>query len=238
MEALRDEVGADHAAICDLMRQLLPLDARVVRDTTVPGYMWGNRLLPIVAPRTSIRAANAAIGPGVPMAIGAALGTGKPTVVIQGDGGLMLSIGEISSLAEHGLPVIVCVFNDGGYGVLRIIQDALWDTHHGTEIGGIDFVGVAQAMGVPAERVASVVEFEAAFSRAVDRASGASGPVGPTPARHRPHRVDPDHVPAARAPGAAARAEPTARLPVTGWRCLCRDPAWCGRPVPSRASRP
>ncbi|WP_420624842.1 thiamine pyrophosphate-binding protein [Candidatus Poriferisodalis sp.] len=180
MEALRDEIGADHAAICDLMRQLLPHDARIVRDTTVPGYMWGNRLLPIVAPRTSIRAANAAIGPGVPMAVGAALGTGKPTVVIQGDGGLMLSIGEISSLAEHSLPVIVCVFNDGGYGVLRIIQDALWDEHHGTEIGGIDFVGVAQAMGVPAERVTSVAEFEAAFGRAVDRASGASGPVGPT----------------------------------------------------------
>lgn len=180
MEAMREEIGADHAAICDAMRRLLPDEARIVRDTTVPGYMWGNRLFPIVAPRTSIRAANAAIGPGVPMAVGASLASGQPTVVIQGDGGLMLSIGEISTLAEHGLPVIVCVFNDGGYGVLRIIQDALWDEHHGTEIGGIDFVGVAEAMGVPAQRVASAAEFEEAFSQAVARASGESGPVGPT----------------------------------------------------------
>jgi len=36
-------------------------------------------------------------------------------------------VGEISTLAEHGLPVIVCVLNDGRYAVLRIIQDALWD---------------------------------------------------------------------------------------------------------------
>ena len=180
MEAMREEIGADHAAICDAMRRLLPDEARIVRDTTVPGYMWGNRLLPIVAPRTSIRAANAAIGPGVPMAVGASLASGQPTVVIQGDGGLMLSIGEISTLAEHGLPVIVCVFNDGGYGVLRIIQDALWDEHHGTEIGGIDFVGVAEAMGVPAQRVASAAEFEEAFGQAVARASGESGPAGPS----------------------------------------------------------
>ncbi len=180
MEAMREEIGADHAAICDAMRRLLPDEARIVRDTTVPGYMWGNRLLPIVAPRTSIRAANAAIGPGVPMAVGASLASGQPTVVIQGDGGLMLSIGEISTLAEHGLPVIVCVFNDGGYGVLRIIQDALWDEHHGTEIGGIDFVGVAEAMGVPAQRVASAAEFEEAFSQAVARASGEAGPAGPS----------------------------------------------------------
>ena len=180
MEAMRDEIGPDHAAICDTIRRMLPDEARIVRDTTVPGYMWGNRLLPIVAPRTSIRAANAAIGPGVPMAVGASLASGQPTVVIQGDGGLMLSVGEISTLAEHGLPVVVCVFNDGGYGVLRIIQDALWDEHHGTEIGGVDFVGVAEAMGVPGTRVSSVVEFESAFGEAVARASGDAGPVGPS----------------------------------------------------------
>ncbi len=180
IEAMREEIGPDHAAICDTIRRMLAAGARIVRDTTVPGYMWGNRLLPIVAPRTSLRAAAAAIGPGVPMAVGAAVATGQPTVVIQGDGGLLLSIGELSTLAEHGLPVIVCVFNDGGYGVLRIIQDALWDDHHGTEIDDLDFVGVAEAMGVPAKRVSSVAEFEAAFSEAVTRASGKSGPVGPS----------------------------------------------------------
>ncbi|WP_419842156.1 thiamine pyrophosphate-binding protein [Candidatus Poriferisodalis sp.] len=180
IESMREEIGADHAAICDAIRRMLGDEARIVRDTTVPGYMWGNRLLPIVAPRTSIRAANAAIGPGVPMALGAAVGAGRPTVVIQGDGGLLLSVGELSALAEHGLPVIVCVFNDGGYGVLRIIQDAMWDAHHGTEIGGVDFVAVAQAMGVPAQRVRSVAEFTDAFGRAVARASGDGEPVGPS----------------------------------------------------------
>ena len=180
IEAMREEIGADHAAICDTIRRLLPDEACIVRDTTVPGYMWGNRLLPIVAPRTSIRAANAAIGPGVPMAVGAAVATNQPTVVIQGDGGLMLSVGEISTLAEHNLPVIVCVFNDGGYGVLRIIQDALWDESHGTEIGGIDFVALAQAMSVPAQRVSNVADFADAFGDAVARASGDGEPVGPS----------------------------------------------------------
>ena len=52
--------------------------------------------------------------------------------------------------------------------------------HHGTEIGGIDFVGVAEAMGVPGARVSSVAEFEAAFGEAVARASGDAGSVGPS----------------------------------------------------------
>ena len=221
MEALRDEVGADHAAICDLMRQLLPLDALVVRDTTVPGYMWGNRLLPIIAPRTSIRAANAAIGPGVPMAIGAALGTGKPTVVIQGDGGLMLSIGEISSLAEHGLPVIVCVFNDGGYGVLRIIQDALWDDppRHRDRRHRLRrrCPGDGRARRTRRQRF-----------RVRGRVQPCRRPcqwcrrsLGSNPARHRPHRSHPHHVPAARAPA------PPRGLTLT--ESLRRSVASCGR---------
>ncbi|HCB37075.1 MAG TPA: thiamine pyrophosphate-binding protein, partial [Acidimicrobiaceae bacterium] len=169
-EQVRTEIGVDHSAVCDTIRRLLPADGRIVRDSTVPAYTWGNRLLPILRSRTSIRPGAVAIGPGVPMGIGAAVGSGAPTVVIQGDGGLLLSLGELSACAEHGLPVIVLVFNDAGYGVLRVIQDAVFDEHHGTDLPRTDFVAVAEAMGVAAEAVGSAAEFEAAFGRAVERA--------------------------------------------------------------------
>src|SRR5690606_34504620 len=95
----------------------------VAKDATVAAYVWANRLLPVYEPRTSMRPASMAIGPGVPLAVGAAVGSGRPTVVIQGDGGLMLSLGELASAVQQRLPLVVCVFNDRGYGILRFIQD-------------------------------------------------------------------------------------------------------------------
>ena len=35
----------------------------------------------------------------------------------------MLSLGELATAAQYDLPLIVCVFNDRGYGMLRFIQD-------------------------------------------------------------------------------------------------------------------
>lgn len=168
-EALYESIGPDHHGIMSAMRRLLPRQGRIARDSTIPSYMWGNRLLPVLEPRTSVRPASSAIGPGLPFGMGAAIGTGQTTVVIQGDGGFMLSIGELSACAEHQIPVIVCVFNDRGYGVLRVIQDSVLGDRHGTELATPDFVQVAEGMGVTAERVDSVASFEAAFARAVER---------------------------------------------------------------------
>ena len=164
---LLNEIGPDHAAIVSIIRTILPRDGRIVRDSTVPNYTWGNRLLPILESRTSMRSASSAIGPGLPLGIGAALGSGAPTVVIQGDGGLMLSIGELAACAEHQIPVTICVFNDSGYGVLRIIQDSVYGHRHGTDLPKNDFVKIAEGMGVEAEHVRGIDEFEKAFARAI-----------------------------------------------------------------------
>ena len=109
-----------------------------------------------------------AIGPGLPLAIGAAVGTGKPTVLIQGDGGLMLSIGELATVAQYQLPIVICVFNDRGYGVLRQIEDHLMDHRFGVDLHTPDFVMVAQGMGLAAERVSSPGEFVDVFGRVIE----------------------------------------------------------------------
>ena len=171
-QAVQEEIGADHSQIVSIIRRLLPDECPVVRDSTVPGYTWGNRLLQIVRSRTSIRPAAVAIGPGLPLAMGAAIGSETHALLVQGDGGLQLSIGELSACAEHQIPVIVLVFNDSGYNILRIIQDNVLGHKHGTELPTVDFVAVAEGMGVDAERVEGVKQFEPALQRALDR----SGP--------------------------------------------------------------
>jgi acetolactate synthase-1/2/3 large subunit len=166
--SLRSRIGGDYAAIMDLMRAGLPDDGIVVRDTTVPAYNFGNQLLPILSPRTSMNPTSAAIGPGLPIAIGAAIGSAHRTLVIHGDGGFMFHATELATAAQYRVPVIVCVFNDRGYGVLRGLQANRFEGRiNETDLGRVDFVQLARSMGVPGSLVQSVADFDAGYRAAL-----------------------------------------------------------------------
>ncbi|MFI0422998.1 thiamine pyrophosphate-binding protein [Spongiactinospora sp. 9N601] len=170
-ETALDAIGPDHRAIMESIRRLLPRGGVVVRDATIPAYRWGDRLLPVLTPRTSLNPTSAAIGPGLPLALGAVLGSGERGVVIHGDGGIMLSIGELAAVAQAGAPLTICVFNDGGYGVLREVQSATFaGARNDVDLHTPDFAALAAAMRVPGERVADVAGFERAFARSVESA--------------------------------------------------------------------
>ena len=167
-EEARARLGDDHCRIMDAIRRHAPRESVIVRDATVPAYRWGDRLLPILRPRTSIRPASAAIGPGLPLALGAAAGTGRPAVLIAGDGGFMLHVGELATAVQHDLPVVICLFNDRGYGVLRGIQSRQFDGRtNGVDLTTPDFAALAMSMGVHATRVADPAEFELRFRDAI-----------------------------------------------------------------------
>ncbi len=166
--SLRARIGSDYSAIMDRMRAGLPGDANVVRDTTVPAYNFGNQLLPILVPRTSMSPTSGAIGPGLPLAIGAAIGSGRRTLVIHGDGGFMFHATELATAAQYRVPVIVCVFNDRGYGVLRGLQASRFEGRiNETDLGSVDFVALGQSLGVPGRVVRSVADFETGFHDAL-----------------------------------------------------------------------
>jgi acetolactate synthase I/II/III large subunit len=164
----RAQLGEDHCQIMDAIRRHTPRESVIVRDATVPAYLWGDRLLPILQPRTSMRPASAAIGPGLPLALGAAVGSGHPVVLIAGDGGFMLHVGELATAVQHNVPVLICLFNDRGYGVLRGIQARQFDGRTtGVDLTTPDFPALATSIGVPATRVSDPTEFESHFRTAI-----------------------------------------------------------------------
>jgi acetolactate synthase-1/2/3 large subunit len=80
----------------------------------------------------------------------------------------MLHIGELATAAQYKLPVIVCVFNDGGYGVLRAIQQMRFEGRNtGVDLATPNFAAVAEAMGVRGVRVDSADAFERTFDSAL-----------------------------------------------------------------------
>ncbi len=166
--ASREALGPDLLAIMDAMDEILPDGAIVAKDATVSAYQWGNRLLPVRQARSAMRPVSMAIGPGVPLAVGAAVGSGRPTVVIQGDGGLMLSLGELATAVQQDLPLVVCVFNDRGYGILRFIQDMVVEGRRtGVDLATPRFAPLAEAMGMRSAEVSDPEEFGRAFAEAI-----------------------------------------------------------------------
>ena len=168
-KAARERMGPDFEVIMDTIRDNLPRDAHIVRDATVPSYVWGNTLIPILQPQTSHHSTSAAIGPGLPLAIGAAIGSGQKAVVIQGDGGFMLNMSELATAVQYRAPVIVCLFNDHGYGVLRRIQSSRFEGRTtGVDLATPDFAKVAEAVGLKGIAVKGTDGFAKAFSEALD----------------------------------------------------------------------
>jgi acetolactate synthase I/II/III large subunit len=164
-------MGADFRNVMQTMRATLGRGDIVVKDSTVSGVVWANRHLAVYEPRTSMRPVSAAIGPGLPLAIGASIATGRRSVVIQGDGGFMLNLGELATAVQEGAPVITCVFNDRGYAILRFIQDMMFEGRRAAvDLHTPDFAMLAQSMGMPSWSVASAAEFEKAFAAALDTA--------------------------------------------------------------------
>lgn len=167
--ALRQRMGP-YTAVLDALHARLPRDAIKVRDVTVATSAWGNRLLAIYEPRTSIHAVGGGIGQGLAMAIGAQLARpDRRVVLLVGDGGLMCNIGELACAAQERTPIVIVLFNDGGYGVLRAIQaHKLAGRYIGVDLQPPDFVRLTEAFGGWARRITALAQFDAALAEALD----------------------------------------------------------------------
>lgn len=131
-EALRQRIATEpvdpqdfpaHPGAVDPRRIVQELDAAIPKDweivcgsahftgLTMP-YLRGRR-----PDRVHVASDFGAIGQALPNAIGvaAARGDGK-VVLIEGDGSLMMHLQELETIRRHGLRLLICVMNDGGYG--------------------------------------------------------------------------------------------------------------------------
>lgn len=87
------------------------------------------------------------MGCALPLATGAALGSGRPTLCFTGDAGLEMVLGELATLRDLKLPVVIAVLVDESLGLIALKQRQLGLKRAGVDFGATDFVAVAQAMG-------------------------------------------------------------------------------------------
>lgn len=63
-----------------------------------------------------------AMGADIPMALGAALATGKRVICVTGDGGFQMNAQELETIRRLHLPIIFFVMSNGGYNSIRVGQ--------------------------------------------------------------------------------------------------------------------
>ena len=104
------------------------------------------------------------LGFGLPAAIGAKLAVPeRPVVVLAGDGGFLFTCQELATAVQFGVAVVIIVFNDNGYGILRPQQQGRYGRTNAADLVNPDFVALARAFGASGQRVEAIGELGAAI---------------------------------------------------------------------------
>jgi acetolactate synthase-1/2/3 large subunit len=143
-------------AMLEAVREALPGTA-ILGDSTEPVYA-GNLLFEPGGPGLWANSSTGfgTLGWGLPAAVGHALATGRPTVALVGDGGLQFTLAELGTLADEGAPVTVLVWNNRGYREIEAAMREAGAAPVGVTPTPPDFVAVARAWGLRAERPATL----------------------------------------------------------------------------------
>ncbi len=155
--------------LLETIRAAVPKNAVTAWDMTILAY-WAAAHFPVTRPRRFLYPlGSGTLGYAWPAALGAAAaGVEKPTLAVVGDGGFLYGIPELATARQFGLDAVVLVVDDGGYGILREYQRASFGETTAVDLVEPDYVALAEAFGVTAERT-TPEQLGAALERAFAR---------------------------------------------------------------------
>ncbi|HYO31144.1 MAG TPA: thiamine pyrophosphate-binding protein [Thermomicrobiales bacterium] len=169
--ALAASWGAENAPYLAALRRAIPREGILVGDTTMMTYLAARRY-PVYAPRTwLVPTGYLTLGFALPAALGAKVAKpGTPVVAMVGDGGFQFTMHELATAVQFRLPVPIVIFNDSTYTAVKMDQAMKYDRRYlGVDLVNPDFLQLAAAYGIPAERAGSPEALEAAVTAALGR---------------------------------------------------------------------
>lgn len=139
--------------LCDT-RRVMGDDDILIADVGAH-KMWIARLYSCEKPNTCLISNGfAAMGIGVPGAIAAKLvHPGRRVMVITGDGGFMMNSQEIETALRLKLSMVIMIWNDQGYGLIKWHQERLFGRSGFVDFTNPDLVRYAESFGAKGFRV-------------------------------------------------------------------------------------
>ena len=152
------------------IREVLPDTGLVTDEISQMGFTaWYG--FPVYRPRTFISSGyQGTLGSGFPSALGVKVAhPDQPVVAICGDGGFLFAVQELATAVQYGISVVTLVFNNCAFGNVRRDQrERFGGRYLGADLQNPDFLKLADAFGVQAERVSSPQALRATLGRALD----------------------------------------------------------------------
>lgn len=151
-QALSAAFAADEAwgpaAIVDEVRRVLPADGIATVDSGAHRILL-SQVWRCSVPHTLLQSSGlCTMGCALPLAIGAKLAAPeRPVVAFTGDAGLEMVLGELATLRDLRLGVVIVVFVDASLALIELKQRKSGLRNLGVDFGATDFAAVARALG-------------------------------------------------------------------------------------------
>ena len=131
--------------------------------------MWMARMFQAEQPNTCIISNGfASMGIGVPGAIAAKLAFPQRTALtVTGDAGFMMNSQEIETALRLGTAIVILIWNDSQYGLIKWHQDRRFGRDTQIEFGNPDFVKYAESFGARGYRVESAADLLPTLQQAI-----------------------------------------------------------------------
>jgi acetolactate synthase-1/2/3 large subunit len=133
--------------------------------------MWAAQFIKYKYPRTFLSSGGlGTMGYGLGAAIGAQVGVpNKQVINIAGDGCFRMNMNELATASRYNIPIIQVCINNHVLGMVRQWQTLFYGERYSHTIlnDAVDFVKVAEAMGVKGIRVTKKEEVEPALKEAL-----------------------------------------------------------------------
>jgi acetolactate synthase-1/2/3 large subunit len=167
-----DLTGESAAAV---IGALLP-EGAIVSDEANTSGLWLPGATAGAPPHDWLTLTGGAIGQGLPLATGAAVACpGRSVIALEADGSAMYTISALWTQAREGLDVTTVIYSNRSYAILgmelgRVGAEAAGDAARSLldlTRPSLDFVALAQGMGVPASRALTAGELAAQLGQAL-----------------------------------------------------------------------
>jgi acetolactate synthase I/II/III large subunit len=165
------ELWGPHAAF-RVLREVVPAETVVTADSGAHRILL-SQMWECSEPRTMLQSSGfCTMACALPLAAGAKLGRPDvPVVCVVGDAGLDMAAGELATLRDLRLPVIICVLVDESLALIDLKQRKNQLPSIGVSFGKTDFAAVARAYGGHGANATNEMELRTELEQALVRDS-------------------------------------------------------------------
>ena len=131
--------------------------------------LWVGMLEDVPGPRRAFFPTGmGTLGSGLPMAIGVkkAVPEGK-VILVSGDGSFLYNAQEFETLRKYQIPVLVIIFNDSAWNMIRAGQVSFVGAIYGTDLPSANYGEVAKSYGCFGAKITELKEIEPVLKQAL-----------------------------------------------------------------------